>query len=93
AGLLNPVDELHTADPQARFAALDDGTWFVSVTAIDAHGIEGRAATAGFVRQRLNELRLSVTSDRYGQWLRYTFHWDPRDEDPGLRFRFQLARA
>lgn len=93
AGLLNPVDELRTADPQAWFAALDDGAWFVSVTAIDAHGIEGRAATAGFVRQRLNELRLSVTSDRYGQWLRYTFHWDPRDEDPGLRFRFQLARA
>lgn len=90
AAFLEIVDETFVSAPEAHFAALPDGAWFVRATAIDGNGLEGEPAVAAFRRQ-LAVMRMAVEMGWAGPLRQYLFRWD----DPAagnVRYRFQLAR-
>src|SRR3546814_12844687 len=67
--LIDVIDELVTKTPEANFASLPNGTYFVRVTAIDANGLEGRPSTYAFER-RLNRISTSLEERRAGRYRR-----------------------
>ena len=90
AGFLEILDEVTTASPEAQFASLPNGSYFVRVTAIDPNQLEGKPATYAFKR-RLNRISTSLEQSRVGRFRQYLFRWRTPDA-PGAQFRFQLSR-
>ncbi|MEE4452815.1 FecR domain-containing protein [Novosphingobium resinovorum] len=91
AAFLQVLDETTSAAPEAGFASLPDGAYFVRATAIDGNGLEGEPVVQRFERQ-LVRLRMGIEMGWAGAYRQYLFWWDV-PQTPTTRFRFQLARA
>lgn len=91
AKFLGVLDEITSTSPEATFAALPDGAYFVRATAIDGNELEGEPAVYPFTRQ-LNRLRMTVEMGWAGQARQYLFSWDVPGAD-SAEFRFQLFKA
>lgn len=90
AKFLEVLDEATMASPEARFASLPDGAYFVRATGIDRNGIEGEPGAYPFQR-RLERLRMGIEMGWAGPYRQYLFWWDVPDPS-NARFRFQLER-
>lgn len=91
AGFKTVLDEAFPEVPEARFAALPDGSYFVRATAIDANALEGEPGVYPFERW-LDRMRLGLDMGWAGPLRQYLFWWDT----PGAgnaQYRFQLAKA
>jgi len=75
--------------PTADFSQLENGTYFVRLTAIDPHGLEGFPSDYSFDRD-LNTLVAGAPSDsREGKHRKFLFRWSAAGD--GVRnYRFQL---
>lgn len=90
AGFLDIIDEARSASSEIEMPGLPNGTYFVRVMGVDAHVLEGQAATYGFER-RLNRLTTSLESSRAGRYRQYLFRWQAPDAVGG-QYRFQLSQ-
>ena len=91
AAFVGMLDETTTAAPEARFASLPDGRYFLRATAIDGNGLEGKPAVYPFER-RLNRFAMGIDASWVGQYRQYQFWWRAPDA-VNPQFRFQLAKA
>lgn len=90
AAFLDVEAETYVREPQATFAGIDDGSYFVRISGLDANGLEGRSNTYSFVR-RLNSVSGSMGAGRSGRHREYLFRWLTEGEGPA-QLRFQLVR-
>ena len=88
AGFLDIAEETLTDGATPTLPPVDDGDWFVRLTAIDRNALEGLPRVIGFER-RLNALR--ATAERLPGGHRYLFKWE--DMGQGVhRYRLVIAR-
>ncbi len=87
AGFVDQIADVVTRSPQATFANIGDGNYFVRARAISAAGIEGVPATYAFKR-RLNAVSASAARDGDG----YQFRWVGQASGV-TRYHFQLFRG
>ncbi|WP_235037580.1 MULTISPECIES: FecR domain-containing protein [unclassified Novosphingobium] len=91
AAFLSVLDETLTATPEARFASLPDGRYFVRATAIDRNDLEGKPGIAQFER-RLDRFEMGLEVSPAGYSRQFRFWWRAHGAiNP--QFRFQLAKA
>lgn len=91
AGFLDLLVETDADEPRFTLPALDDGTYFSRISAVDPNGIEGLSNIYGFRRQ-LHALTASMEQRSEGGRRDYLFRW--RDAGQGAySYRFQLARC
>ena len=93
AGMIEAFAETDSApgDNALAFLDLDDGAYFVRLTALSDNEIEGRAATYSFIRARNGVGGLTsilVPGDRFRL---YRFRWEA-EGGGAATFRFQLSR-
>lgn len=89
AGFLDVVAEEVVAMPEATFAELEDGRYFVRARAISGSGLEGLAEATSFRRKRLGA-QGSVGGSDDGEG--YLFQWLPEGEGNTF-YAFQLWRT
>ena len=91
AGFVEVLSEEEASDQALNFEALDDGVYFIRLSAMGDQGLLGLPATYAFER-RLNTLTTSApTSSQDGGFRRYKFRWDAAGQ--GARtYRLQLFR-
>ncbi len=90
AGFVEAFAETIAADGSGRFADVPNGTFFVRASAIDASGIEGRAVTYSFDRQRSGLDAAVAPPPRRGP-KQFAFKWSSSG-DGSFVYRFVLAR-
>ncbi|WP_415914243.1 FecR domain-containing protein [Paraburkholderia sp. J67] len=90
AGLLDLIRDMRVDNPHADVGALDDGTYFVRLSAIDANGLEGMPATYAFERRRV---ALGVSAGRVEGTRNYAFRWFVDRQSGDTRFRFVLSAS
>lgn len=89
AGFLDVIDEAEQDGTGATLPSLPNGIYFVRLSAIDGHGLEGMPATYSFER-RLNRISTSMEAGQAGKYRQYLFRWfTPDAQTP--QYRFQLA--
>ncbi|MFT4054741.1 MAG: FecR domain-containing protein [Novosphingobium sp.] len=91
AKFIEVLDEATIASPEAHFATLPDGAYFVRATAIDRNGLEGEPMVYPFQR-RLERLRMGIEMGWAGSYRQYLFWWNVPDAS-SARYRFQLVRT
>ena len=90
AGFVDLFAETTLAQPAADFGPVDNGTYFVRLTALDAGGLEGLPADYSFDRDLdVLEPGAPPAPEQVGKHRRFLFRWSAAGE--GVRsFRFQL---
>ena len=90
AGFVDLFAEATQEAPTADFGALDNGTYFIRLTALDAGGLEGLPADYSFDRDLdVLEPGAAPTAERNGKHRNFLFRWSAAGD--GVRtFRFQL---
>jgi hypothetical protein len=90
AGFVDLFAEATQAEPTADFGALDNGTYFIRLTALDAGGLEGLPADYSFDRDLdVLEPGAAPSAERNGKHRNFLFRWSAAGD--GVRtFRFQL---
>jgi hypothetical protein len=90
AGFVDLFAEATQGQPTADFGALDNGTYFIRLTALDAGGLEGLPADYSFDRDLdLLEPGASPSAEQNGKHRHFLFRWSAAGD--GVRtFRFQL---
>lgn len=90
AGFIDLFNEATQAEAAADFGPLDDGTYFVRVTALDAAGLEGAPADYSFDRDLdVLEPGAPPAAEQNGKHRNFLFRWSAAGG--GVRsFRFQL---
>lgn len=91
AGMVDAFAEEESAagDAQATFAGLEDGLYFVRVSAVSEEGLEGLAKVYTLLRVRSGLGNLSANASGGGRNRQYLFRWEPAGDGPA-EFRFQL---
>nr|WKF61136.1 hypothetical protein HUO10_005663 [Paraburkholderia busanensis] len=90
ADQLDLVRDLRVGAPHADFGDLADGTYFVRIAAIDAHGLEGLPQVYAFERRQLG---LSASAAQRAGSRDYEFRWFVSRSTVETRFRFVLAAS
>ncbi|MBB3260534.1 hypothetical protein F4827_005438 [Paraburkholderia bannensis] len=90
AGLLDMIRDLRTDSPHIDVGSLDDGTYFVRLSAIDESGLVGMPSTYAFERRRVS---LNATAGRVDGSRDYAFRWFVDRGAGDTRFRFVLAAS
>ncbi|AJX30229.1 FecR domain-containing protein [Burkholderia oklahomensis] len=91
AGLYDLFKELRVNAPHAAFADVPDGTYFVRISAVDSHGLEGQPRIYAFERRRFGIDASAAPADGG-----YAFRWSTTDGGAAggaTRFRFVLSGA
>ncbi|MEX3845162.1 FecR domain-containing protein [Paraburkholderia sp. BR10882] len=88
AGLLDMIRDKRSADPRVSFANLEDGTYFVRLSAIDASGLEGMPASYAFERRRV---ALGTSAGPIEGSRDFAFRWFIDRNAQNTRFRFVLG--
>jgi hypothetical protein len=90
AGFVDLFAEATQAEPTADFGALDNGTYFIRLTALDAGGLEGLPADYSFDRDLdVLEPGAAPSAEQNGKHRNFLFRWSAAGD--GVRtFRFQL---
>lgn len=89
AGVIDPLAETQSETPSLSFGAVDDGQWFVRLTAVDEGGLEGAPRTYGF-RRILNDVELkSPAGDTSQGVVGWRFAWASQGASQAT-YRFQL---
>ncbi|HEX7858278.1 MAG TPA: FecR domain-containing protein [Sphingobium sp.] len=89
AGFLDVVSEAETG-PLVIMPTVEEGGWFVRVSAMDANGLEGMPRTYSFKR-RQNIVQTETSRRKTGRYEEFLFRW--RASGSGrLQYRFQLSR-
>ncbi|QGZ64195.1 FecR family protein [Paraburkholderia acidisoli] len=88
AGLLDLVRDVRSNAPHVSIGALDDGTYFVRISAIDARGLEGIPAAYAFERRRL---ALGASAGPIEGSRDFAFRWFVEQGAQDTHFRFVLA--
>jgi hypothetical protein len=90
AGFVDLFAEATQAAPTADFGALDNGTYFIRLTALDAGGLEGLPADYSFDRDLdVLEPGAAPSAEQNGKHRNFLFRWSAAGD--GVRtFRFQL---
>ena len=90
AGFVDLFAETTQDAPTADFGALDNGTYFIRLTALDAGGLEGLPADYSFDRDLdVLEPGAAPTPEQNGKHRNFLFRWSAAGD--GVRtFRFQL---
>ncbi|GLU31051.1 peptidase M23 [Trinickia caryophylli] len=89
AGAIDLIRDQRVDTPHASFSDLDDGTYFVRLSAIDEYGLEGRPAVYAFERRRN---AVSASAARVAGSRDYRFRWLVGRPGVATHFRFILAR-
>ncbi len=87
AGFVEIEQEGYSRDPLLRFDGIDNGRWFVRVSALNANGLEGLPQAYG-IRRVLIGLSASSDKDENGG---YRFRWTTLGEGRHL-YQFRLRR-
>ncbi|MCG5073273.1 FecR domain-containing protein [Paraburkholderia sp. RG36] len=91
AGLLDLIRDTHSDEPHVTVGALEDGTYFVRVSAIDENGLEGMPSTYAFQRRHL---AMGASAGQVEGTRDYAFRWFVDQRRAGnTRFRFVLATS
>ncbi|RAS22139.1 FecR domain-containing protein [Paraburkholderia bryophila] len=90
ADQLDLIRDLRVSVPHADFGDLADGTYFVRIAAIDAHGLEGLPQVYAFERRQLG---LSASAGPRAGSRDYEFRWFVSRSTVETRFRFVLAAS
>ncbi len=90
AGFVDLFAEATQGQPSVDFGALDNGTYFIRLTALDAGGLEGLPADYSFDRDLdVLEPGASPSAEQNGKHRNFLFRWSAAGD--GVRtFRFQL---
>ncbi|WP_321927558.1 FecR domain-containing protein [Paraburkholderia guartelaensis] len=88
AGLLDMIRDTRSAEPRVSFANLEDGTYFVRISAIDASGLEGMPASYAFERRRV---ALGTSAGPVEGSRDFAFRWFIDRNAQNTRFRFVLG--
>ncbi|MEX3691477.1 FecR domain-containing protein [Paraburkholderia sp. BR14263] len=88
AGLLDMIRDKRSADPRVSFANLEDGTYFVRISAIDARGLEGMPVSYAFERRRV---ALGTSAGPIEGSRDFAFRWFIDRNAQNTRFRFVLG--
>jgi len=90
AGFVDLFAEATQNEPAADFGALDNGTYFIRLTALDAQGLEGLPADYSFDRDLdVLEPGAEPRAEQNGRHRNFLFRWSAAGD--GVRtFRFQL---
>lgn len=88
AGLLDLIRDVRSDTPHVAIGALDDGTYFVRISAIDAQGLEGMPAAYAFERR---QLALGATAGPIAGSRDFAFRWFVEQGAQNTRFRLVLA--
>ncbi|WP_260854345.1 FecR domain-containing protein [Paraburkholderia sp. BCC1884] len=88
ADQLDLIRDLRVSSPHADFGDLADGTYFVRISAVDDHGLEGLPQVYGFERRQLG---LAASAGPRGNSRDYEFRWFVSRATVDTRFRFVLA--
>ncbi|WP_165185790.1 FecR domain-containing protein [Caulobacter soli] len=90
AGFVDLFAEATQSQPAAEFGAVDNGTYFIRLTALDAGGLEGLPADYSFDRDLdVLEPGASPAAEQNGKHRNFLFRWSAAGD--GVRtFRFQL---
>ena len=90
AGFVDLFAEATEQGPAADLGALDNGTYFVRLTALDANGLEGLPADYSFDRDLdVLEPGSAPSAEQNGKHRNFLFRWSAAGD--GVRtFRFQL---
>lgn len=93
AGMVDAFAENESAasEAQVTFAGLEDGLYFVRVSAVSAEGLEGLAKVYTLLRARSGLNNLSANASGAGRNRQYLFRWEPAGDGPA-EFRFQLRK-
>lgn len=87
AGFIDVIADMLVSKPEAHFADIANGNWFVRATAISRSGLEGLYQTYA-MKRRLTGLRASAE----GSFAAMRFRWSGAGE--GVRvYRFQMMRG
>ena len=89
ADLLDLIREVRVTGTEATFADVPDGTYFVRVSGIDEHGLEGMPRVYAFER-RANAI--SASAERRSGTRDYVFRWMAARAAAATHYRFVLAR-
>ncbi|PQV48148.1 FecR domain-containing protein [Paraburkholderia sp. BL21I4N1] len=90
ADQLDLIRDVRVSAPHADFGDLADGTYFVRIAAIDAHGLEGLPQVYAFERRQLG---LSASAGPRAGSRDYEFRWFVSRSTVETRFRFVLAAS
>ncbi|MBN3856664.1 LysM peptidoglycan-binding domain-containing protein [Paraburkholderia sp. Ac-20340] len=90
AGLFDMIRDLRSDSAHAEVGALDDGTYFVRLSAIDANGLEGMPSTYAFQRRHVS---LGASAGRVDGTRDYAFRWFVDRSAGDTHFRFVLAAS
>jgi len=88
AGLLDMIRDTRSADPHVSTGALEDGTYFVRIAAIDERGLEGMPAAYAFERRRV---ALGASAGAIEGSRDFAFRWFIDRNAQHTRFRFVLG--
>ncbi|MFV0644865.1 MAG: FecR domain-containing protein [Sphingomonadaceae bacterium] len=83
AGMIDSVAEVDSTLPTASFANLEDGNYFLRVSAVDAHGLEGMSRTYPF-RRLLSTM--DGLAPGFGDDGKIVFRWMAEGEGGPSRF-------
>lgn len=93
AGMIDAFAETESAPGETRvlFDDVEDGAYFVRLSAVSADGVEGLASVYSFIRARNGVAGLTAAAGG-GPDRPYLFRWEAQGAGPA-RFRFQMRRA
>lgn len=91
AGMIDAFAEARSATASApiTFDQLDDGAYFVRLTAVTAEGVEGLAADYSLLRARNGLANLAASVFGRGRERRFLFRWEAQGAGD-VHFRFQI---
>ena len=91
AGMIDAFAEARskTADDAVVFDQLDDGAYFVRLTAVTTEGVEGLASNYSLLRARNGLSNLAASVFDRGRERRYLFRWEAQGAGD-VHFRFQI---
>ncbi len=91
AGMIDAFAEArsNTSDDAVVFDQLDDGAYFVRLTAVTADGVEGLASNYSLLRARNGLSNLAASVFGRGRERRFLFRWEAQGAGD-VHFRFQI---
>jgi hypothetical protein len=89
AGFIDTVSETESG-PQVVMPGIEEGSWFVRVSAMDENGLEGVPRTYSFKRHP-NVVQTETGRKKTGRYEEYLFRWRASGKGT-LHYRFQLYR-
>lgn len=88
AGLFDMIRDVRSETPHVSVGALEDGTYFVRISAIGERGLEGMPAAYAFERRKL---ALGASAGAIAGSRDFAFRWFVERGAQSTRFRFVLA--